>query len=170
MDMPEPAAGSTAKLIDAKLFWRALGQRAIGSTVVTARSAEGPAGFLGLSATHVSADPPLMLVSIDKRTSALPTVLAAGHFAVNFLPSDASATADLFAGKGTLKGAARFEAEAWTALTTGAPVLASALGAMDCRLEETIERHGTAIVIGRVVDVLIADGGRPLVHFRGGYL
>jgi flavin reductase (DIM6/NTAB) family NADH-FMN oxidoreductase RutF len=170
MDMPEPAAGSTAKLIDAKLFWRALGQRAIGSTVVTARSAEGPAGFLGLSATHVSADPPLMLVSIDKRTSALPTVLAAGHFAVNFLPSDANATADLFAGKGALKGAARFEAEAWTALTTGAPVLASALGAMDCRLEETIERHGIAIVVGRVVDVLIADGGRPLVHFRGGYL
>jgi flavin reductase (DIM6/NTAB) family NADH-FMN oxidoreductase RutF len=170
MDMPEPAAGSTAKLIDAKLFWRALGQRAIGSTVVTARSAEGPAGFLGLSATHVSADPPLMLVSIDKRTSALPTVLAAGHFAVNFLPSDARATGDLFAGKGALKGAARFEAEVWTALTTGAPVLASALGAMDCRLEETIEHHGIAIVIGRVVDVLIADGGRPLVHFRGGYL
>src|SRR5271165_6803214 len=170
MDMPEPAAGSTEKLIDAKLFWRVLGQRAIGSTIVTARSAEGPAGFLGLSATHVSADPPRMLVSIDKRTSALPTVLAAGHFAVNFLPSDASATADLFGGKGALKGAARFTADAWTALTTGAPVLASALGAMDCRLEETIERYGTAIVIGRVVDVLIGDGGRPLVHFRGGYL
>jgi flavin reductase (DIM6/NTAB) family NADH-FMN oxidoreductase RutF len=170
MDMPGPEAGSTEKLIDAKLFWRALGQRAIGSTVVTARSAEGPAGFLGLSTTHLSADPPRMLVSIDKRTSALPTVLAAGHFAINFLPSDASATADLFGGKGALKGAARFTADAWTVLTTGAPVLLSALGAMDCRLEETIERHGVAIVIGRVVDVLIADRGRPLVHFRGGYL
>src|ERR1700686_4318427 len=136
MDMQEPVAGSSAKVIDAKSFWRAIGQRAIGSTIVTARSGEGPAGFLGLSATHLCAEPPLMLVSIDKRTSALPAVLAAGHFAVNFLPSDARATADLFGGKGALKGAARFEAEAWTALTTGAPVLASALGAMDCRLEE----------------------------------
>lgn len=168
--MSGPSAGSNEKRIDAKLFWRALGQRAIGSTIVTARSAQGPAGFLGLSATHVSPDPPLILVSIDKRTSALPTVLAAGHFAVNFLPSDAGAIADLFGGKGPLKGAARFETASWIALTTGAPVLMTAIGAMDCKLEETIERHGICMVIGRVVDVLIGNGGRPLVHFRGGYL
>ena len=158
------------KRIDAKLFWRVLGQRAIGSTIVTARSAQGPAGFLGLSASHVSADPPLMLASIDKRTSALATVLAAEHFAVNFLPRDAGAIADVFGGKGTLKGTERFEAGAWTVLATGAPVLKSALGAMDCKLEETVERYGTCIVIGRVVDVMISDGGSPLVHFRGGYL
>jgi flavin reductase (DIM6/NTAB) family NADH-FMN oxidoreductase RutF len=168
--MSEAAAGSNKKLIDARTFWRALGQRAVGSTIVTARSAQGPAGFLGLSATHVSADPPLLLVAIDKKTSALPTVLAAGHFAVNFLPREASALADLFGGKGTLKGAARFETAAWGVLTTGAPVLKNALGAMDCTLEETMDRGGIAIVIGRVVDALIADGGSPLVHFRGGYL
>jgi flavin reductase (DIM6/NTAB) family NADH-FMN oxidoreductase RutF len=165
---PTREAGETR--IDAKLFWRALGQRAIGSTIVTARSAAGPAGFLGLSASHVSADPPLMLASIDKRTSALVTVLEAKHFAVNFLPREAGTIADVFSGKGTLKGAERFEAGAWTTLSTGAPVLKSALGAMDCRLEETIERYGSCIVIGRVVDVMIADGGSPLVHFRGRYL
>src|SRR5215470_8125448 len=154
--------GSPDKLIDVKTFWRTLGQRAIGSTIVTARSAEGPAGFLGLSASHVSADPPLMLASIDKRTSALATVLEAKHFAVNFLPREGGTMADVFGGKGTLKGAERFEAGAWTTLSTGAPVLKSALGAMDCRLEEAIERYGTCIVIGRVVDVMIADGGSPL--------
>jgi flavin reductase (DIM6/NTAB) family NADH-FMN oxidoreductase RutF len=170
MDMQGPAAESKAKVIDAKAFWRAIGQRATGSTIVTARSAEGPAGFLGLSATHLCADPPLMMVSIDKRTSALPAVLAAGHFAINFLGSDATAIADMFGGKGSLKGAARFETGSWGTLTTGAPVLMNALGAMDCKLEETIERHGVCIVIGRVVDVLDGSGGPPLVHFRGGYL
>ena len=162
--------GSSEKIIDAKAFWRALGQRAIGSTIVTARSADGPAGFLGLSASHISADPPLMLASIDKRTSALQTVLAARHFAVNFLPSDASEIADLFGGKGTLKGADRFNVGRWQTLTTGAPVLANALGAMDCTLEDTIERGGICIVIGRVVDVLVGNGGNPLIHFRGGYM
>lgn len=162
--------GSSNKVIDAKAFWRALGQRAIGSTIVTARSADGPAGFLGLSASHISADPPLMLASIDKRTSALQTVLAARHFAVNFLPSDASEIADLFGGKGTLKGADRFNIGRWQTLTTGAPVLATALGAMDCTLEDTIERGGICIVIGRVVDVLVGSGGNPLIHFRGGYM
>jgi flavin reductase (DIM6/NTAB) family NADH-FMN oxidoreductase RutF len=166
----EPTAQPNHKVIDAKLFWRTLGQRAIGSTIVTARSEQGPAGFLGLSASHVSADPPLMLASIDKRTSALATVLAARHFAVNFLPREAQAIADSFGGKGELKGARRFEMGSWKTLTTGAPILANALGAMDCKLEETIERDGICIVIGRVVDVLIGESGSPLVHFRGGYL
>jgi flavin reductase (DIM6/NTAB) family NADH-FMN oxidoreductase RutF len=170
MDMQGPTVESKAKVIDVKSFWRAIGQRATGSTIVTARSAEGPAGFLGLSATHLCADPPLMLASIDKRTSALPTVLAARHFAVNFLGRDASAIADMFGGKGALKGAERFETGSWGTLTTGAPVLMSAIGAIDCTLEETIERHGVLIVIGRVVDVLEGSGGAPLVHFRGGYL
>jgi flavin reductase (DIM6/NTAB) family NADH-FMN oxidoreductase RutF len=161
---------SGGTIIEAKTFWRALGQRAIGSTIVTAQSSEGPAGFLGLSATHVAANPPLMLVSIDKRTSALEAVLGSRHFAVNFLPRDARVLAESFGGKGELKGAARFAADAWTELTTGAPVLKSALGAMDCALEETMERHGICICIGRVVDVMIGEGGAPLIHFRGSYL
>jgi flavin reductase (DIM6/NTAB) family NADH-FMN oxidoreductase RutF len=174
--MSEPQA--SRKTIDAKAFWRAIGNRATGSTVVTAAAADGPAGFLGLSATHVCADPPLVLVSIDKRTTALQAVLAARHFALNFLPRDAEAIADMFggkgagkgAGKGTRKGADRFEAGKWGTLTTGAPVLLGAVGAIDCVLEETIERHGVVIAIGRVVDVLHGSGGNPLIHFRGVYL
>jgi flavin reductase (DIM6/NTAB) family NADH-FMN oxidoreductase RutF len=162
-----PAAGKT---IDARTFWRAIGQRATGSTVVTACSTEGPAGFLGLSATHLSAEPPLMMVSIDKRTSALSTILSARHFAINYLSRDAAPLADMFGGKGPQKGAARFRSEAWGKLTTGAPVLLDAVGAIDCTLEETIERAGVCIAIGRVVDVLEGPGNAPLIHFRGGYL
>jgi flavin reductase (DIM6/NTAB) family NADH-FMN oxidoreductase RutF len=165
--MNEPR--QTARAIDAKTFWRAIGNRATGSTVVTAASERGPAGFLGLSATHVSADPPLMLVSIDRRTSALGTVLAARHFALNFLPRDASALADMFGGKGEQKGAARFEPGSWTTLATGAPILRDAVGAIDCALEEAIERQSVVIAIGRVVDMLEGAGREPLVHFRGGY-
>src|SRR5262249_6748952 len=124
----------TDPIIDSRAFWRAIGNRATGSTVVTARSDAGPAGFLGLSATHVCADPPLMLVSIDKRTSALQTILAAGHFALNFLPCEAAEIADMFGGRALQKGAARFETGNWGALRTGAPILLDAVGAIDCRL------------------------------------
>jgi flavin reductase (DIM6/NTAB) family NADH-FMN oxidoreductase RutF len=158
------------RIIDARTFWRALGQRAIGSTVVTAQSSEGPAGFLGLSATHVSAEPPLMLVSVDKRTSALATILAARHFAINFLPRECADLAEMFGGKGERKGSDRFDPGRWGRLATGAPVLLEAVGAIDCALEETIDRGGVAIVIGRVVDVLDGADREPLVHFRGGYL
>ena len=158
------------RIIDPRAFWRAIGNRATGSTVVTARSDEGPAGFLGLSATHICADPPLMLVSIDKRTAALQTILAARHFALNFLPHDAADIADMFGGKGPQKGAARFESDRWGCLTTGAPILLDAVGAIDCRLMETIERHGVVIAIGQVVDAFDGADMTPLVHFRGSYL
>ena len=51
--------------IDPKAFWMALGQRATGMTVVTAEGDDGPTGFLGLSAAHVTASPATMLVSVD---------------------------------------------------------------------------------------------------------
>jgi flavin reductase (DIM6/NTAB) family NADH-FMN oxidoreductase RutF len=156
--------------IDAKSFWQAIGQRAIGSTIVTARSAAGPAGFLGLSATHLCADPPTMMVSIDRRTSALATILEARHFAINYLPKSAAALADIFGGKSDLKGAARFDSGGWTALVTGAPVLENAVGAIDCELVETIERYGTVVVLGRVVATRHDPEASPLIHFRGGYL
>jgi flavin reductase (DIM6/NTAB) family NADH-FMN oxidoreductase RutF len=158
------------KAIDATTFWRAVGQRATGSTIVTARSAEGPAGFLGLSATHVCADPPLMLVAVDKRTSALSTILAAGHFAINYLPSNATATVDMFSGKTPQKGGERFRQDQWEFQTTGAPVFINAIGTIDCTLEETIHRHGVCLVIGRVVDIYQGRAADPLIHFRGGYL
>jgi flavin reductase (DIM6/NTAB) family NADH-FMN oxidoreductase RutF len=157
-----------AKQIDAKTFWRALGARATGVVVATARGAEGPAGFLALSATHVTADPPTMLVSIDKRTAALAAILHGKHFALNFLSHGDRALADMFGGRGETRGASRFAPERWGTLTTGAPILNDAVGAIDCALEETIERFGVMIAIGRVVDVLVREG-EPLLFFRGAY-
>ncbi len=69
--------------IDAKTFWKAIGCRAIGVAIVTAKGADGPAGFLALSATHLSASPPMMLVSIGLTTSALGAVKHGNHFAIN---------------------------------------------------------------------------------------
>src|SRR5215813_714586 len=117
--------------IDGKAFWSALGQRATGMTVVTADSDEGPTGFLGLSAAHVTASPPTMVVSVDHKTSALAGIVSRRHFAVNFLPADATEVADAFAGRAGVSGAARFAPGAWQTLSTGAPVLRNALGAFD---------------------------------------
>lgn len=158
------------KAIDAGAFWQAVGARAIGAAVVTAQGANGPAGFLGLSATHVCADPPTMLVSIDTKTSALAAVLHARHFAINFLGKEAQAVADTFGGKTAVKGSDRFEAGRWATLSTGAPVFKDAIGVIDCALERTIDHFATTIVIGRVVDHLVRGTGEPLIFFRGRYL
>ncbi|WP_422003390.1 flavin reductase family protein [Reyranella sp.] len=155
--------------IDAKTFWKALGCRAIGVAVVTAQGTEGPAGFLALSATHLTASPPTMLVSIGLTTSALAAVKQGNHFAINYVPKGREDLAKEFGGGGTLKGADRFKTGEWTTLKSGAPALVDAVGVIDCRLEEMIERHGTVIALGTVL-AYSASTKDPLVSFRGGYL
>lgn len=155
--------------IDAKTFWKALGCRAIGLAIVTAKGTEGPAGFLALSATHLSASPPMMMVSIGLTTSALTAVKQGNHFAINYVPKGREDLAKEFGGGGVLKGADRFQAGDWTEMSTGAPTLADGVGVIDCRLEELIERHGAVIALGRVV-AYSAGTKDPLISFRGGYI
>ena len=111
----------------------------------------------------------MMLVSIDKRTSALQAVLESRHFAINYLARDHQEIAEIFGGKSSLKGADRFSTAVWGALSSGAPVLQEAAGAIDCILEEAIERFGVVIAIGRVVD-FSASTRDPLIFFRGRYI
>lgn len=162
----EPAA---PPVIDGKRFWRTLGERAIGVTVVTAADKNGPAGFLALSAAHVAADPPTMLCSIDRKTTAIAAVLESKHFAINILGREHESLSDAFGSRDAAKHAARFVESEWTTLRTGAPILRAALGAFDCELEQVIERPGVIIAIGRVVDCFAKGDGDPLLFFRGKY-
>jgi flavin reductase (DIM6/NTAB) family NADH-FMN oxidoreductase RutF len=158
------------RIIDVRTFWQAVGLRAVGTAIVTAEGAQGPRGFLALSATHICADPPLMAISVDKKTSALETIFEAAHFAINYLSVDQVEIAGPFSGKGDIKGADRFKTARWTTLATGAPVLENAAGVIDCVLHETIERYGTIIALGRVVDFTGAPDARPLISYKGKYL
>ena len=153
--------------MDARTFWQAIGCRAVGAAVVTAKDASGPAGFLGLSATHLSADPPRLMVAVDARTSALATIRNARHFAINYLSPAHEKLIGVFGGKTELRGAERFADGDWTTLKTGAPVLRGAVGALDCELEEALERGATTIVIGRLVAHAAAADAMPLVSFNG---
>jgi flavin reductase (DIM6/NTAB) family NADH-FMN oxidoreductase RutF len=169
IDRVQPAAPQAQRL-DARGFWKLIGQRATAATVVTAAGSSGPAGFLALSSTHLTWSPPTMMVSIDEKTSALETIRAARHFAINILDEDDRELADMFGGKGDIKGLARFGTASWSSLATGAPVLDRALAAIDCELDELIPRHGAVIAIGRIVTWREKnDGAAPLVFFKGAY-
>jgi flavin reductase (DIM6/NTAB) family NADH-FMN oxidoreductase RutF len=170
MSAPSEPPTVPEKTIDGKSFWGTLGQRAIGASIVTAQGADGPAGFLALSAAHVTANPPTMLVSIDDRTAALAALIHGRHFAINYLPADAQDIAEMFGGKGSVKGVDRFEAGRWHSLASGAPVFKDAVGVIDCVLEDTFRYAATTIAIGRVVDLAAKGDSEALVYFRGQYL
>jgi flavin reductase (DIM6/NTAB) family NADH-FMN oxidoreductase RutF len=155
-----------SELVGMMEFWAALGQRAIGLTVVAAKGIEGPMGFLGLSATHVAANPPTMMVSIGPKTSALETVRNSGAFSVNFVSQGARATAEAFMSGSTANGPDRFGRSEWTTLVTGSPVLVDALGALDCRVTQELFIAGSYVFFGEVVATHVTEGN-PLIWHKG---
>lgn len=166
--LPASAAGLAAAQADAAAVKRALRSLAGGVSVITAGRGEDRTGATVTSATGLSMDPPTMIVNINKGSSTWPAIQRHGHFCVNILAEGQQAIAKRFAGIGGVKGAARYEGAEWTTLVSGAPVLVNALSAIDCEVEEVIERHSHAIILGRAVAVLDGDG-ESLVYHNGGY-
>jgi flavin reductase (DIM6/NTAB) family NADH-FMN oxidoreductase RutF len=155
--------------VDANLFRVALRQLAGAVSVITAGAGDTRAGLTATSVTSFSAEPPTILVSVNTSASAYPTIVARRHFAVNILSHEQQAIADRFAGRLGLKGADRYQGAEWRTLASGAPALVGALAVIDAQIEEIIERHSHAILIGRVKAVEADTQTGALLYWRGAY-
>ncbi|CAH1663246.1 flavin reductase family protein [Chelatococcus asaccharovorans] len=139
-------------------------------SVLTVGEGEDRNGFTATSVASFSMEPPRITAFINKNTSSWPMVTRYQAFGVNILAEDQSAIADRFAGRHGTKGQDRFADATWITAVTGAPLLVGALVAIDCRLEEAIERHTHAILIGQVCAVRVADANvDPLLYWHGRY-
>ncbi|MCG7200244.1 flavin reductase [Marinobacter pelagius] len=150
---------------DTRAFRRALGNFATGITVVTATAPDGrKAGVTANSFNSVSMDPPLILWSIDKRSSALDIFKASSHFAVNILASDQSDLSNNFAKPQDDKYA---NVEHLDGLGN-APIFEGVSGYFECETYEFVEGGDHWIIIGKVANFMDA-GKPPLVYHQGAY-
>ena len=140
-----------------------------GVSVITAGSGEIRTGLTATSAISLSLDPPTMLVCVNRDASAWPVIQRERHYCVNILDSRHQDLADRFAGRNGINGAARYEGARWRQFATGAWGLEDALAVVDCAVEEIIERHSHAIIIGAVKWVHLGGGSEALVYGHGGY-
>jgi len=132
----------------------------------------GPAGRAGLTVTAmtpVSDSPPTILVCVNRASATNRAIRRNGVFSVNVLPANAEALSNTFAGRGGSAGADRFEAAGWSTAATGAPILAAARVAFDCRLSDLHEVGSHSILIGTVVDIRLGDRGPNLGYAGRGY-
>ncbi|AQZ96221.1 p-hydroxyphenylacetate 3-hydroxylase reductase component [Halopseudomonas phragmitis] len=156
---------NSAPLMDPRQFRRALGNFACGVTIVTACGPNGrKVGVTANSFNSVSLEPPLILWSLDKRSSAWNTFKDASHFCVNILASDqielsnhfARPQEDKFSGISHLEGLGK------------APVFEGCSGNFQCANYQQIDGGDHWIMIGQVEhfeDFSMA----PLVYHQGGY-
>jgi flavin reductase (DIM6/NTAB) family NADH-FMN oxidoreductase RutF len=146
-----------------------LGMRNLaGAVSIITSTAEGkPYGMTATAVCSASADPPTVLVCINKVTNTHQAIAGAGLFCVNVLRHEDQDLSTLFSGG--QKGEGRFRPEQWLKLATGAPVLESALVAFDCRVVNRME-HGThSIFLGAVERLQIGRKGKPLLYSDGQY-
>jgi|SRR6185437_14305165 flavin reductase (DIM6/NTAB) family NADH-FMN oxidoreductase RutF len=141
-----------------------------GVAVLTVGQGADITGMTVTSVSSLSVDPPSLIVSINRAASSWPILKQYGYFGVNILSADQVEIAERFAGKGGIKGAERFAGGEWIARPSGAPLLADALAAIDCEVEDIIERYSHGVVIGRVRHLQIAPQGTALAYWHGEYV
>jgi len=144
-------------------------QLASGVCLVTSGSGDERSGLVATSVSSLSADPPMLLVCVDRASSSYRAVQSHGEFVVSVLGADQREIADRFASGSGLTGENRFREGRWGVLPGGASYLAGSVAVFDCEAVERIERHAHAIVIGHVRRVLVGDGSGALVRWRGAY-
>jgi len=136
-----------------------------GVTIVTALDGDDrPVGLASTAFSSVSADPPLVLVCVDRSSRTLPALLERNAFCVNFLKRDRHALCVVFASKADEK----FRDVAWRPAANGMPVLyEDSLAHVECTTENVVEAGDHLIVIGRVVGGRPPAGGEePLAYYR----
>ncbi|QDW36860.1 flavin reductase family protein [Bradyrhizobium sp. KBS0727] len=151
-------------------FRGAMRQLTGGVSVITAGRGKDISGMTVTSVSSLSVEPAALIVSINREASSWPLVKRHGFFGVNILASDQLDIAERFTGKGGLRGAARFAGAEWVTRVSGVPLLVGALAAIDCEVEDIIERHSHAIVIGRVLDLRLSTRTAALAYWQGQYV
>lgn len=163
---PSAAGLSPVTAEQFKLGMRCL---AAGVTIVTTVHGGVRSGLTATAVTSLSADPPQVLVCVNRTAGAHDLIHSGSRLCVNVLCHTHQKLAARFAGQNGVFGPERFDMGRWTTLKTGAPVLADALVSFDCVVSERVQASTHTIFIGRVVDVRVRPKARPLVYASGTY-
>jgi flavin reductase len=132
----------------------------------------GPGGKTGATATavcSVSDAPPTLLMCLNRRSQTNPVVLENGVFCVNTLAHEGAQIADIFSGRTCVQGTDRFAVGEWIVLSTGSPVLTSAVIAFDCRIVEVRAVASHNVFFAAVETVRLGPAGPALVYHERAY-
>jgi flavin reductase (DIM6/NTAB) family NADH-FMN oxidoreductase RutF len=140
-----------------------------GVSIITAGQDDDIAGMTVTSLTPLSANPPRMLVSISRQTPSFALIERYRLFGISILNADQQQLADRFS-NARLKGKQRFEGTAWSPGPSGVPLLGKSLAAVECQVEEIIERHSHGIIVGRLLSMELSHRLSGLVYWNGQYV
>jgi len=136
-----------------------------GVTVITTLHDGLDAGFTANAFASVSADPPMLLICVNRSASSHGLISASGVFCVSLLALEQQAIAEKFAGGDPKK---RFSGVALERGPLGTAIIAGSLAHFECRLAEEHSAGTHTIFIGEVV-ACDSRSGEPLGYYHRTY-
>lgn len=143
-------------------FRNALGRFASGVTLITAHHQEQTHGMTANAFTSVSLEPPLVLVSLDNRSSMHRILPQARRYGVSVLDESQEALSNHFAGKRDPELRAGFT------MRDGVPLLDGAIAHFIVEVSQVHPAGDHTLYLGRVEHFEWRDG-RPLLFYAGRY-
>jgi flavin reductase len=148
-------------------FRKAMRRLTSAVTVITTCHESCRYGMTATAVTSVSADPPSLLICINRSSSVHDPLIGSGRFCVNILLAEQTDIAAAFSGG--VPQEMRFSQGSWAADETGVPFLHDAQANIFCEAD-AISSYGThSIIVGKVADVLVHDRVTPLLYQNGRY-
>lgn len=154
-----------ASLTDATSFRLGMRQMAAAVSLITTQHEGVRHGMTASAVCSVSADPPRLLVCINRSARTHELVSASGRFAVNVLGAGQAELAKRFS-EATVPGTERFQGGEWCTLVTGSPALRDCLVVFDCCVAASVAVGTHTIFVGSVLDVRAQDGDSLLYAQR----
>jgi flavin reductase (DIM6/NTAB) family NADH-FMN oxidoreductase RutF len=140
---------------------------ASGITVITTKREDGLLAMTASSFTSLSAEPPLILVAVNKNVRIHDPIAEQKAFGVMILSSEQEEVSNCGAGFRGHEGNFLLGVPFYQAVT-GAPILEKSLAWMDCSLYATYEGGDHTIYVGKI-EATGAQEGEPLLWYSRGY-
>jgi flavin reductase (DIM6/NTAB) family NADH-FMN oxidoreductase RutF len=137
-------------------------------SIITTRHPETgePMGLVASAVIPVTMDPPSMLVSINRGSSAHPTIVEAQGFCVNLLSVDQHRLVEIFS-TGALRAQRFADADIWEE-RCGLPSLRAAAASISCAVRRKMEYGTHELFVGEVTGIALNEEAEPLAWVEGG--
>jgi len=143
---------------------------AVGVTIITAKDGDKRAGLTATAVCSVTADPPRLVVFVNKNVQASEVILSSGALCVNVLAGEQEEVAKVFAGMvKEVHGEARFDHGQWTTLVTGAPALENTLACFDCRVVKVYDESTHSAFLCEILATRERNDGEALIYLNGAF-
>ena len=148
-----------------------LAMRRLATTVsiLTCRAGAEPAGMAVTSVSSLSAEPPALLVCVNRLTRIHPSLDLGRAICLNLLADHQQGLCDVFGGG--VPAAERFTNGKWDyAANFDAPYLLDAQANLFCRVDALFDYGTHSIVVGKVEMIRLHGEVRPLIFGNGGFM